>query len=150
GGSQDRAAFPALPGQKPASPDLARALELGHALLAAPALGAAPDAQAAYDTWLTNELKPWFERRGQAIADMLAPLAQLPPDDATEQVVATALVGVVYAATHDQMLAVAPPPALHGDEALVRIYRDQVNQTSAEWVESAVAALRRCAELAAA
>jgi hypothetical protein len=73
--------------------------------------------------------------------------AKSPP---SEQVIAAALVGMLYAHTHEQLLAVPPPPSVRADEKLLHIYQDQVNQTAASWLDSAVAALRAGANGAAA
>lgn len=146
--------LPELPtALRPSSPSFSRGLALAQAVLHAGGPGAPPDdEQLSYDTWLKAELEPWLEARGQAVQEALEPLGQVieASDGApSERVVAAALIGMIYAQAHDQLYAVPPPPAVRADEKLLHIYQDQVNQTSASWVDSAARALRDCARGAA-
>jgi hypothetical protein len=123
-------------------------------VLRAPGPAAPPgDDQLTYDAWLKAELEPWLEARGKVVQEALEPLGQVleaASSAPSEQVVAAALIGLIYAQAHDQLCAVPPPPAVRTDAKLLHIYQDQVNQTSASWVDSAVGALRDCARRAAA
>jgi hypothetical protein len=124
---------------------------LAQALLRANGPSAPPDGdQSTYDAWLKAELAPWLEARGTALKAALRPLGEATSASPSEQVVAAALVGLVYARTQRQLLEVPPPPAVRTDEKLLHIYLDQVHQTSASWAKSAVDALRYCAAGAAA
>jgi hypothetical protein len=148
--TQVQRGLPALPTAAAASsPAFLRGLALAQAVLAAPGPGTpSDDTELSYDTWLKAELEPWLEARGKAVQEALEPLGQVieAVDGApNEQVVAAALVGLIYAQAHDELGSVPPPPAVRADEKLLHIYRDQVNQTSESWVESAVRALRHCA-----
>jgi hypothetical protein len=132
------------------SPGFQQGFEQAQNALAAPSPAAPPDeSQESYDAWITAVLQPWLEARGKTVQAALQSLATADQTSASEQVVAAALVGMLYARTEQQLLAVAPPSAVRADPRLLRIYQDQVNQTSASWVDSAVAALRQCASIAA-
>lgn len=133
------------------SPAFRQGLGLAETVLNAPGPTPPPDdSQPTYDAWLGAELEPWLEARGKAVQDALKPLSELAPSSPSEQVIAAALVGMLYARTHEQLLAVPPPPVVRADEKLLHIYRDQVNQTATSWLDSAVTALRQCANGAAA
>jgi hypothetical protein len=129
-------------------------LALARAVLRATGPAAPPgDDQSSYDAWLKAELEPWLEARGKTVQEALEPLGQVletASSEPSEQVVAAALIGLIYAQAHDQLGAVPPPPAVRTDAKLLRIYQDQVNQTSASWADSAVSALRDCARRSAA
>jgi hypothetical protein len=153
--TQAKSGLPRLPtGLQATSPAFSRGLALARAALSAAGPGAPPDDdQLSYDAWLKAELEPWLEARGKAVQEALEPLGQVleAADGApNEQVAGAALVGLIYAQAHDQLCTVPPPPSVRADEKLLHIYQDQVNQTSASWVDSAVSALRHCARGAAA
>jgi len=109
-----------------------------------------PDDQAGYDAWITATLMPWLDGRGREVEAALRPLGAVTQGPPPERVVAAALVGLLYARMHDQLVAVPPPPSVRADQGLLRIYQDQVHETSAAFVENAVRALRACAVSAAA
>ncbi|MFI5308711.1 MAG: hypothetical protein ACHQ53_15245, partial [Polyangiales bacterium] len=110
----------------------------------------ADDDQATYDAWLTSTLMPWLDARGHEVESALRPLSEVTQGPPNERVVAAALAGLIYVRVHDQLLQVPAPPAVRVDEKLLRIYQDQVNETSATFVENATRALRACAVSAAA
>jgi hypothetical protein len=143
--------LPALPQPlATTSPGFQQGFELAQHALASPGPAApADDSQESYDAWISAMLQPWLEARGKTVQAALQALATATQTSAAEQTVAAALVGLLYARTEQQLLAVPPPPAVRTDPKLLHIYRDQVNQTSATWVDSAVAALRQCASIAA-
>ena len=145
-------ALPPLP-QTSQHPSAAfqQGFQLAQALLRASGPTALPDGdQATYDAWLKAELAPWLETRGTALKEALRPLGEATAASPSEQVVAAALVGLIYARTQRQLLEVPPPPEVRADEKLLHIYLDQVHQTSESWAKSAVDALRYCAAGAAA
>jgi hypothetical protein len=152
GRDPSRSRLPAMPGGlERASPAFRHGYELAVPLLQAPGPEPPPtDDQPTYDTWLKATLIPWLDERGQAVEQALGPLGEVAQGSAAERTAAAALVGLIYEQVHGQLLAVPAPPAVRADEKLLRIYQDQVNETSASWVRSAVGALRSCAVTAAA
>ncbi len=148
----ERDGLPPLPRPLSASSQgFAQGYRLARPLLRAAGPAAPPEAdQAGYDTWLRATLAPWLQARGDAVQAALRPLAQIDAAAPAERVPAAALVGLLYLRAHQQLLAVPPPPSVRADSKLLDIYLDQVNATSASWVQNAERALRGCAVAAAA
>ena len=94
------------------SPAFQRAFAEAQPLIAAPPPAAAPEDAAAYRAWLDTEFKPWLAARGAAVAHANAALGEVANGPAVdERVVGGALVGLMDAHVHDQLLAVPAPPS---------------------------------------
>lgn len=143
--------LPPLPQELPhTSSAFQRGHALATALLAAPGPGV-PSAldDASYGAWSAHEFQAWLTTRvqeAQAATDALGAVRDGP---ASEHVPAAALLGLVFARTHEQLLAVPAPASVSGDGKLLRIYGSQLNASSARWSEQAIAAFAHCSRASA-
>ena len=123
---------------------------LASALLAAEGPGA-PNAldDATYDAWSAHEFQAWLSARVQAAQAATDALGAVRDGPASEHVPAAALLGLVFARTHQQLLAVPAPASVSSDGKLLRVYTSQLNATAQRWLEQAAAAFGHCSRAAA-
>jgi hypothetical protein len=123
---------------------------LAHELLQAPAPSTPPALDdAGYAAWSERDFQTWLSARvaaAQAATDALGAVRDRP---ASEHVPAAALLGLVFARTHAQLLAVPPPAKVSADAKLQRIYASQLNASAQRWAEQAAAAFDHCSRAAA-
>ena len=143
-----------LPPLPQALPATSTAFQRGHALaielLRAPGPGAPAALDAAtYDAWSAREFQSWLAARvtaAQLAADALGAVRAGP---ASEHVPAAALLGLCFARTHAQLLAVPPPASVSADPKLLRVYQAELNDGAQRWSEQAAAAFAHCGRGAA-
>jgi hypothetical protein len=138
--------FPALPEDvteegPPLADGLARAAESFS--LARPALDAAADDDA-LQRWVENDFSAWVRARAEALRIARSALEPAERGEIGEYVVASAVIGVLYARFAELITTIPPPSGLTDPGDRLR-FRDALLQTAASVWDRAADALGGCA-----
>ncbi|HMI93553.1 MAG TPA: hypothetical protein VK509_19405, partial [Polyangiales bacterium] len=130
------------------------AFQRGHALanelLHAPGPGSPPALDdTSYAAWSDRDFQAWLSARVSAAQAATDALGSVRDGPASEHVPAAGLLGLVFARTHAQLLAVPSPASVSADAKLQRIYASQLNASAQRWAEQASAAFGHCSRAAA-
>ena len=104
---------------------------------------------AAFQRWVEGEYAAWLRARGEALAAARRALAPAEQGEVGDYVVASALVGLLFARLAGAIDAVPLPGAIQADQGTRLRFRDAFLRTSTPLRERAIGAFGACASAAA-